>query len=108
LYHPLPSEGLDENANNLILMHRELAARWLLIWEDLEAIYGNQSMLQSQVDAQAATSCDGISGGANPNLLDLTDLSERVNALSLPKPHSSIKMHLSWLLSPPWKARVLC
>jgi hypothetical protein len=56
--------GLEENANNLTLMHRELSGRWLLIAEDLRNLAGNQAVLQSQVNAQAAAASNaGPTGG---------------------------------------------
>jgi hypothetical protein len=64
---------LEENANNLIIMHRELSGRWLLLADNLRNLAGNQLVLQSQVDAQAAaTRNNGTVGN------ELQDLLERV------------------------------
>jgi hypothetical protein len=45
--------GLEDNANNLIVMHREVLSRWLLLADDLKLLADNQSLLQSQMEAQA-------------------------------------------------------
>jgi septal ring factor EnvC (AmiA/AmiB activator) len=45
--------GLEDNANNLIVMHREVLSCWLLLADDLKLLSDNQSLLQSQMEAQA-------------------------------------------------------
>jgi hypothetical protein len=55
-------------------MHRELSGRWLLISEDLKNLAGNQAVLQSQVNAQAA-----MARGNDTLGTQLPELLERVN-----------------------------
>ena len=41
-------EAVDQNASNLIMMHRELAYRWVMIAEDLDKISGQQAVIQTR------------------------------------------------------------
>jgi hypothetical protein len=63
--------GLAENANGLLLMHREVTSRWLLTSDDLKLLQGQQAVLKSQVAAQAATSRDGE--GASSKLKEMQE-----------------------------------
>jgi chromosome segregation ATPase len=63
--------GLEENANGLLLMHREISSRWLLISDDLKLLQGQQAVLRSQVAAQAASLRD--SEGATVNLKEMQE-----------------------------------
>jgi hypothetical protein len=80
--HSLES-GLEENANNVILMHRELNACWLLIVDDLRKLSGNQSVLQSQIEAQATAAKN-----AESETVGYQELHDKITRLleSLPDP----------------------
>ncbi len=66
--------GLEENANNLIVMHREVSSRWLLLADDLKLLSDNQTLLQSQMAAQATSTREetGLTG------IELQALAERI------------------------------
>jgi hypothetical protein len=38
-------QGLEDNSNNLIVMHREVSSCWLLLADDLKLFLDNQSLL---------------------------------------------------------------
>jgi hypothetical protein len=75
--------GWNENTNNLIMMHHELNARWLLIVRDLRKLSGNQTILQSQIEAQATAFRE-----AEANANSYQDLHDKITNLSkdLPDP----------------------
>jgi hypothetical protein len=64
---------LDQNVKNLILLQHELNAHWLLIVEDLRKLLGNQTVLQSQIEARAMASRE-----AEANAIGYQELHDKI------------------------------
>jgi hypothetical protein len=81
--------GLSKNANNLTLMHHELSAHWLLILVDLKNLQGNQVILQSQINTQAAGSLD-----EGPDAAAVEDLNQNLSRVlsELPEAQERVKV----------------